>query len=111
MAEPENKQQEALSILTKYYTALANQMSDEILERQEEFESSEFGNQADEIIQKYSCRIQQLGAVYSILRWKAYRSKPEGKEPLDKHDFRCFGCGGVIHSNEDACTVCGWTWR
>jgi rRNA maturation endonuclease Nob1 len=30
---------------------------------------------------------------------------------LGRYDFRCFGCGGVIHSTEDACSICGWSWK
>lgn len=111
MSAPENKHQEALTVLNKHYTLLAKQMADEIIEHRDDFESPGFGSQADEIIEKHARHIQQLGAVYSILRWKANRKKPEGKEPLGKYDFRCFGCGAVIHSNEEACSICGWTWR
>jgi hypothetical protein len=110
MSAPENEHQEALRVLNQYYTVLAKQMADEIVEHKEDFESAGFG-QAEIIVEKYARHIQQLGAVYSILRWKAYRQKPEGKMPLGKYEFRCFGCGGVIHSNEDACQICGWTWR
>jgi hypothetical protein len=111
MSAPENEHQEALTVLNNHYTLLAKQMAAEIVERREDFESPGFGSQADDIIEKHARHIQQLGSVYSILRWKAYRKKPEGKEPLGKYEFRCFGCGGVIRSNEEACTICGWTWR
>ena len=111
MSEPENEHQEALTVLNKYYSILAKQLADEIVESREDFESPGFGSQADEIIEKYARRFNQLGCAYGILRWKAYRKKPEGKEPLGKYDFRCFGCGAVIRPTEEACTVCGWTWR
>jgi len=111
MSAPENEHQEALTVLNKHYTILAKQMAAEIVEHREDFESPGFGSQADDIIEKHARHIQQLGAVYSILRWKAYRQKPEGKQPLGKYEFRCFGCGGVIQSTEEACSICGWTWR
>jgi hypothetical protein len=110
MSKPENEHQEALRILNNYYTILAKKMADEIIEHREDFESPGFGSQADDVIEKHARHIQQLGVVYSILRWKAHRKKPEGKEPLEKYDFRCFGCGGVIRSAEDACSICGWRW-
>jgi hypothetical protein len=110
MSAPENEHREALAILNSYYTGLAKKMAEEIIDHREDFESPGFGSQVDDIIEKHARHIQQLGSVYSILRWKAYRKKPEGKEPLGKYDFRCFGCGGVIHSNEDACSICGWRW-
>jgi hypothetical protein len=109
MAKSENEHQEALRVLNQYYTILARQMAEEIIEHKEDFESAGFG-QAEIIVDKYARHIQQFGAVYSILRWKAHRTKPEGKVPLGKYDFRCFGCGGVIHSTDAACQICGWTW-
>jgi hypothetical protein len=111
MSKPTNEHQEALVVLKKYYDILAKKMADEIVEHREDFESPGFGSQAEDIIEKHARHVQYLGQVYSILRWKVYRKKPEGKEPLAKSDFRCFGCGAVIHSNEDACSICGWTWR
>jgi len=111
MSAPENEHQEALNILNKHYAVLAKQMAAEIVEHREDFESPGFGRQADDIIEKHARHIQQLGSVYSILRWKAYRKLPEAKEPLGKYEFRCFGCGGVIKINEEACSICGWTWR
>src|SRR5580658_411260 len=111
MSEPQNEHQEALTVLNRYYVTLAKKMASDIIEHREDFESPGFNNRPDDIIVKYARHIQQLGSVYSILRWKAYRKKPEGKEPLGKYEFRCFGCGGIIHSNEEACLICGWTWR
>jgi len=110
MSAPENEHQEALSILNKHYALLAKQMAAEIIEHREDFESLGFGSQADDIIEKHARHIQQLGSVYSILRWKAYRKLPEAKDPLGKYEFRCFGCGGVIKTNEEACSICGWRW-
>ena len=107
---PENEHHEALRVLNDYYSILAKQMADEIVDHKEDFKSAGFG-QAEMIVEKYARHIQQLGSVYSILRWKAYHKKPEGKTPLGKYDFRCFGCGGVIQSTEEACQICGWTWR
>jgi hypothetical protein len=111
MPSPENEYQKALRVLNEHYTALADQMAQDILEHKEDFESPGFGGDAENIVEKYARRIQQLGSVYSILRWKAHREKPDGKVPLGRYDFRCFGCGGVIQSTEDYCHVCGWTWR
>lgn len=111
MSTPANEHQEALAILNKYYTLLAKKMAEDIIEHREDFESVGFGSTAEDIVEKHARHIQQLGCVYSMLRWKAFQKKPEGKVPLGKDDFRCFGCGGVIHPNEEACTICGWTWK
>jgi hypothetical protein len=111
MNEPENEHQEALKVLNDYYAILTKQMAEEILEHREDFKSPGFGSHTDELIEKYSRHIQRLGVVYGMLRWKAYHQKPEGKVPLGKYDFRCFGCGGIISSTEEACSICGWTWR
>ena len=111
MSAPENEHQAALTVLNNHYTMLEKQMAAEIVEHREDFESPGFGSQAEEIVEKHARHIQHLGSVYAILRWKGYRKKPEGKEPLGKYDFRCFSCGGVIHSTEEACSICGWVWR
>jgi hypothetical protein len=111
MATPQNEYHKALRVLNDYYTVLARQMAEEIVEHKEDFESPGFGGQAEGIIEKYAQHIQEVGSVYSFLRWKAHRERPEGKTPLGKYDFRCFGCGGVIRSSEDYCQICGWTWR
>ena len=111
MSTPETPLQKALVILNDYYKVLADKIAAEIVEHREDFESPGFGSQADDILEKHSRHIQQLASIYSVLRWKAYYKKPVGKTPLGKDDFRCFGCGGVIHANEEACSICGWTWR
>jgi hypothetical protein len=110
MSAPQNEFHEALRILNRYYAELSKQIADDVVEHKEEFGSGAY-TQAEALIEKYARQIQQLGAVYGLLRWKAHREKPEGKVPLGKYDFRCFGCGGVIGSTEDACQICGWTWR
>jgi hypothetical protein len=111
MSTPTSEHQEALVVLRKYYDTLAKKIANEIIEHREDFESPGFGSQAVEIIEKHACHLSQLGTVYSMLRWKAYQKKPEGKVPLGKNEFRCFGCGAVVLSNEEACSICGWTWR
>ena len=111
MSEPENEYQNALKVLNRYYTVLAEKIAGEIIEHREDFESPGYGSRAEEIIDRHARIIQELGFVYGILRWKAYPKKPEGKEPLGKTDFRCFRCGGLIRSNEEACLKCGWKWK
>ncbi len=111
MSEPENEYQNALKVLNRYYTVLAEKIAGEVIEHREDFESPGYGSRAEDIIDRHARTIQELGFVYAILRWKAYPKKPEGKEPLGKNDFRCFGCGGVIHPNEEACLKCGWKWK
>ena len=111
MSIPETDIQKALVVLNDYYMLLAEKMAAEIVEHRQDFESPGFGSQADDIIEKHARHIQQLGSVYSVLRWKAQRKKPAGKLPLGKDEFRCFGCGGVIKADEEACSICGWSWK
>ena len=110
MIEPKKEFHEALQVLNGYYNALAKQMADEIVQHAEDFESPGLG-QAEAVIEKYAARLGELGSVYSFLRWSACREKPEAKVPLSKDEFRCFGCGAVIGSEDWACQVCGWSWR
>jgi hypothetical protein len=110
MSKSENEVHEALKLMNGYYNTLTGRMAEEIMENREDFESPGFGSRADDVVEKYARHIDQLGTVYRLLRWKAYRKKPEGREPLGKYDFRCFGCGGVIRSTDEACTVCGCRW-
>jgi len=45
---------------------------------------------------------------YVALRGEdVFREKP----PLDKDEFRCFGCGGVVHREDESCQACGWSWK
>jgi hypothetical protein len=111
MSTPTNEHQEALVVLRNHYDILVKKIAKEIIEHREDFESPGFGSQADDIIEKHACHLSRLGTVYSILRWKSSQKKPEGKVPLGKNEFRCFGCGGVILSNEAACSICGWSWK
>jgi len=112
MSEPNKEFHAAPKILNRYYDAVAKQMADEIVEHAEDFDSPGVG-QAEAIIEKYSLRLREVGCVYSILRWAVSkgREKPKANELLGKNQFRCFGCGAVIHSEDQACQVCGWTWK
>jgi hypothetical protein len=110
MITPKKEFHDALRILNRYYNELAGQMADEIIEHAEDFESPGIG-QAELVIEKYAHRLSEVGWVYSILRWAAFRQKPQGREPLGKDEFRCFGCGAIIHKEDQACQACGWTWR
>lgn len=82
MSTPETELQKALVVLNDYYKVLADKIAAEIVEHREEFESPGFGNQADDIIERHARHIQQVGAVYSVLRWKAYRKKPAGTQDV-----------------------------
>lgn len=110
MPPPQNEFDGAQRILKKYYRALVKRMADEIIEHKEDFESSGFGGQAEDILEKYGLQLHRLCIVFSNLHQFA-SEKPEGKEPLGKDDFRCFGCGGVIRRQDEACPLCGWTWK
>jgi hypothetical protein len=111
MLTPKNEFDGAQRILKKYYGELVKQMAEEIIEHGEDFESPGFGSHGDEIIEKYAVQLHRLYSVFSNLSAFAFREKPEGKEALSKDEFRCFGCGGVIHREDDKCKLCGWTWK
>ena len=111
MFTPKNEFDGAQRILKKYYSELVKRMAEEIVEHREDFESPGFDSHADEIIEKYAVQLHRLCPVFSNLSQFAFREKPEGKEPLSKDEFRCFGCGSVIRRDDNQCRVCGWTWK
>lgn len=111
MSIPQNEFDGAQRILKKYYSALVKQMAEEIIEHREDFESSGFGNQAEDIIEKYANQLNRLCPVFANLTQFAFREKPKGTEPLTKDEFRCFGCGGVIRREDERCGICGWSWK
>lgn len=55
MATPQNDFDGAQIILKKYYSALIQQMAEEIFEHREDFESPGINNQAGEIIENMRC--------------------------------------------------------
>lgn len=111
MAIPQNEFDGAQRILKKFYRELAKRMADEIIEHKEDFESPSFGNQADDILERYSQQLCRLSTVFSNLNQFASREKPRSTESLGKDDFRCFGCGSVIRREDEACRICGWSWK
>ena len=36
---------------------------------------------------------------------------PKGTETLGENEFRCLGCGAVIHREDNSCRTCGWSWK
>ena len=99
----------ALKVLTKYYRNLMGEIVTDVLLNKEEFEKGAFGR-AEEIVDNHYTRLAHLGCLHANIRqWCS--QKPKGTQPLGKEEFRCFGCGGVIQKDDDACKLCGWTWR
>jgi hypothetical protein len=92
MNMPQNEFDGAQRILKKYYRELVKRM-------------------AEEIIEKYALQLHRLCPVFSNLSQFAFREKPKGTEPLGRDEFRCFGCGGVIHREDDSCRSCGLSWK
>jgi hypothetical protein len=111
MSDPKSQLRDAVKVLNEYYGVLARQIADEINENKQDF-GSRFG-QAQNILTKYATQLSELAEVYRILRIEAWidQDKPEGREPLTRDEFRCFGCGEVIQAKDSACKICGWTWR
>lgn len=109
MAIPRDEYEGALKVLTKYYRELMDEIVTDIIRNKDEFEQGGFGR-AEELIDRHYTRLAHLGCLHANIRqWCA--QKPKGTEPLSKDQFRCFGCGGVIAKEDDACRLCGWTWR
>ena len=112
MSEPENQHQEALQVLNNYYTSLATKMAAEIVERREDFESPGFGSQPDDLMEKYARHIQQLGSVYSILRWKAAHGRSrKGRNPWASTTSGVLVAVGSFIQRKTYAPVCGWSWR
>ena len=111
MSTPQNEYDSAQRILKKYYRGLVKRMAEEIIEHHEDFESEGFGNQADDVIERYASQLHRLCIVFSNVNQFAFLDKPHGSEPLGKDDFRCFGCGNLIRREDQACKVCGWSWK
>ena len=110
MSDPQNPINEALTVLNDYYRVFAKQIADQIIAHKADFESPELG-QAEGLVERYAKHAQRVNALYGILRYEAGFNKPEGREPLARNEFRCFGCGEVIQPEDTACKLCGWTWR
>jgi hypothetical protein len=114
MNDPKEKLRDSVKILNDYYGILATQIAEEIIERKEDFTSGEdftAADKVDDILEKYAQQINRLGTVYGMLRGEAWSKKSAGTEPLAPSEFRCFGCGGLIGSNDQACPSCGWSWK
>ena len=111
MKTPQSRFDEAHNVLKLYYHDLAGRMAEEIIENRESFESAGFGDKADDILEKYAKRFYALCMTNQNLTPFVTRTKPFGTESISKNEFRCFDCGSVIHREDQACKVCGWTWR
>jgi hypothetical protein len=100
----------AIHVLRHYYRKLAEDIAQDIIDHESDFGSASF-TEADNILEKHSRRLCDLGQVFHHLARYVPVKKPEGKEPLGRNDFRCFGCGDVIHEKDEECSNCGWTWK
>jgi hypothetical protein len=111
LRDPQPRLREAVRVLHQYHGVLARQIADEIADNTGSF-GTPFG-QAENMLTKYATQIHELAEVYRLLRFEAWMDadKPQGREPLAKEEFRCFGCGEVIDARESACKLCGWSWR
>ena len=110
MNYPKIEIREALKVINSYYGVLAKEIAGEVIAHKADFESAGLG-QAESIVEKYAKLGNRVNIIYGILRYESAYTKPEGREPLARNEFRCFGCGEVINENDTACPLCGWTWR
>ena len=106
---PENEFEAARNILGRYYGTLMREVAEDIVRQKDEFEKGSFGS-AENIIDRHYCRVAHLSNLYHQLRAYSSREKPKGDKPLGRDEFRCFGCGHVIRSADEQCSLCGWTW-
>jgi rubrerythrin len=100
----------ATYILQGYYRRLAEEIAQDIIRHESDFVSSGF-SEADSVLDRHSRRLWDLSQVFHHLARYTRGPKPEARGPLQRHEFRCFGCGGVIRPEDEACPSCGWTWR
>lgn len=99
----------ATDILQGYYRRLAEEIAEDIIRHESDFASSGF-SEAESILDRHSRRLCDLSQVFHHLARHTRGPKPEAGGPLQKHEFRCFGCGGVIRPEDEVCPSCGWTW-
>jgi rubrerythrin len=110
MDTPPENLSEAVKVLNDYYGVLSRRIADEIIKHKQQFTPSGTG-EAEAILDRHAREVQRLNTVYGLLRGEAYPTRPEGREPLAKDEFRCFGCGGVMKATDQFCPVCGWSWK
>jgi hypothetical protein len=111
MKPPQSPFDEAHRALKVYYRDLVRRMAEEIVESRESFESPEFSDKADDILDKYAKRFYAICMTNQNLSQFVTRPKPFGTEPISKNEFRCFDCGSVIRREDEVCKVCGWSWK
>jgi rRNA maturation endonuclease Nob1 len=111
MSINQNEFEAALKILKNYYGKLAREISTDIIQNKDSFESDDMAfNQAEDILEKHATKLYRLSTVFSNLRQFARTELPKGEQAIGKDEFRCFGCGAVIRRNQKECAICGWTW-
>ena len=49
--------------------------------------------------------------IYWIIRTLKRNKKAKLREQSLKEEVRCLGCGAVIDKKQQACQICGWTWK
>ena len=55
--------------------------------------------------------LHERGLIGSF-RTAAQESKlSKSKELLGEGEFRCLGCGALIHREDASCRNCGWSWK
>jgi|SRR6516225_1449329 hypothetical protein len=106
---PEDEFQGALKVLHGYYQRLMKETAEDIIKHAEDFDGP-FAN-PDNLVDEYYNRLYRVMCPYATLRTYAVKEKPKSDQPLEKNEFRCFGCGGVIRQEDESCRLCGWTWK
>ena len=111
MKTPQNPFDDAHKVLKAYYRDLVKRMAEDIIENRQSFESVEFSDKADDILEKYAKKFYAVCMTHQNLSQFVSRVKPSGTEPIGNNEFRCFDCGSVIHREDEVCKVCGWSWK
>jgi len=107
---PQDEFDGALRILRRYYGEMMQEFAEEVIENADEFKKGKFGK-GDALLERQSDRLRPLCSIFANLHAFGAKMKPEGTAPLSKEEFRRFGCGGVIGREDNACRLCGWTWK
>ena len=106
VVEREDLFENALKVLVRYKLTVLSKLQEEELEIDP---GGPLHGVTPSVLRSYRDALWKIQVAESALRngleiiWKT-------REP-DTGSFRCFRCRIRIKQSEDACPICGWTWR
>jgi hypothetical protein len=112
--EKREKFNHALQIIRDHYKATVEELADEIIEHEEQFQMSGYGK-AQTILEKYSKRICDISRAWQDLDYNQKQTRHNiemsNKDVhLKQDEFLCFRCRNIIQPKDEKCSECGWTW-